>query len=58
MPLVSTSANPSGKEPAKNLREARDYFRGKIDYLLQGPLGGYDKPSEIKDLVSGETIRV
>lgn len=57
-PLVSTSANPAGKEPALNLREARDYFRGKVDYLLAGALGGYDKPSEIKDLVSGQVIRV
>lgn len=57
-PLVSTSANPSGKHPAMNLREARDYFRGRVDYLLPGRLGGFDKPSEIRDLVSGESLRV
>jgi L-threonylcarbamoyladenylate synthase len=57
-PLISTSANPAGKSPAMNLREARDYFRGQLDYLLPGYLGGHDKPSEIKDLVSGQVIRL
>lgn len=57
-PLISTSANPAGKAPAMNLREARDYFRGQVDYLLPGHLGGYDSPSEIKDLVTGQVIRL
>lgn len=56
-PLVSTSANPAGKPPAMNLNEARDYFRGRVDFLLKGRLGGYEKPSEIRDLVSGQVIR-
>lgn len=56
-PLVSTSANPAGKEPAMNLHQARTYFWGQVDYLLPGHLGGYDKPSEIKDLLSGQVIR-
>ncbi len=56
-PLVSTSANPAGKPPAMSLNETRDYFRGRVDFLLRGRLGGYEKPSEIRDLVSGQVIR-
>jgi L-threonylcarbamoyladenylate synthase len=56
-PLVSTSANPAGKPPAKNLREVRRYFYQDVDYLLDGRLGGYSKPSVIRDLVSGDAVR-
>jgi L-threonylcarbamoyladenylate synthase len=35
-PLTATSANPSGKEPAKSVAEAEAYFSGKVDVFLDG----------------------
>lgn len=31
-PLVAPSANPEGSEPAKNIKEARDYFGTLVDF--------------------------
>ncbi len=59
--LVSTSANRSGCRPAKNPLQIRNYFSKqgnlKIDRIVTGPLGGEAKPSVIKDLSTGITIR-
>ena len=35
-PLISSSANPQGKEPAENIAEARKYFGNKIDFYING----------------------
>ena len=35
-PLTATSANPSGKEPARTLQEARSYFAAKVQVFLEG----------------------
>ncbi len=35
-PLTATSANPSGKEPARTVEEAMDYFSDKIGIFLDG----------------------
>ena len=35
-PLTATSANPSGKEPARTLQEAKSYFSGTVDIFLDG----------------------
>jgi L-threonylcarbamoyladenylate synthase len=56
-PLVSTSANPQGRPPAMSALAVRRYFGGALDYVLQGGLGGSARPSEIRDLVSGQIIR-
>lgn len=56
-PVVSTSANPQGKPPAKYAYKVRRYFRHRQVYLVPGPLGGANKPSEIRDLRSGEILR-
>lgn len=51
-PLVAPSANPQGKDPARNRREARAYFGDKIDaYVCYGTRSG--KPSTIISLVGG-----
>jgi L-threonylcarbamoyladenylate synthase len=40
-PLTATSANPSGKEPARTIAEARAYFAGELSVFLDsGALGG------------------
>jgi L-threonylcarbamoyladenylate synthase len=35
-PLTATSANPSGKPPARTAQEAREYFSGQIDIFIDG----------------------
>lgn len=35
-PLTATSANPSGKKPARSIQEARAYFGGNIEMFLDG----------------------
>ena len=55
-PLVSTSANPAGKEPARSLLRVRQYFPSGLNCLLPGALGGRKQPSEIRTL-TGERLR-
>lgn len=56
-PLVSTSANPSGRTPARNGLQVRQYFSDRLDYILPGRLGGQVGPTPIRDLVSGNLLR-
>jgi len=55
--LISTSANPSTTRPARSAQEVHDYFGHHIKGILAGHLGQSDKPSEIRDLASGNIIR-
>ncbi|UZK02408.1 L-threonylcarbamoyladenylate synthase [Venatoribacter cucullus] len=55
-PLVSTSANPAGQEPARSLQDVQHYFKDSLDYILPGELGGRAQPSEIRTL-SGQRLR-
>ena len=55
--IVSTSANISQQPPAKTPITIRRYFKNELDYILTGPLGGLDKPSEIRDLITGDRLR-
>jgi L-threonylcarbamoyladenylate synthase len=57
-PLVSTSANPAGRRPARTLLAARGYFSGDVDLYLQGALGASARPTTIRDGRSGELIRL
>lgn len=54
--IVSTSANPSGREPARSLQQAYQYFGSELNYL-NGDLGFSQEPSRIIDAVTGEIIR-
>jgi L-threonylcarbamoyladenylate synthase len=56
-PIVSTSANASGRPAALSAMQVRRYFRNSIDYLVPGSLGGATGPSQIKLLETGEVIR-
>ncbi len=56
-PLVSTSANPAGRQPARNSWQVRRYFNSRLDRLVYGQLGGYRQPSKIIDIVSGKQLR-
>ncbi|WP_394390635.1 L-threonylcarbamoyladenylate synthase [Shewanella woodyi] len=56
-PLVSTSANHSGEEPAMSHEEILAKFEGEIDALVAGSLGEQRKPSTIIDAISGKVLR-
>lgn len=55
-PLVSTSANPAGLEPARTQAEVEAYFANALDFIVPGELGGRAQPSEIRTL-TGERLR-
>lgn len=58
MPIVSTSANPAGTEPARNALDVRQHFGRNIDYLIDTPVGNPSaSPSEIRDARNGEVLR-
>lgn len=56
-PLVSTSANPGGAEPAVDANGVLKYFDTALDGWLPGELGDAARPSTIRDLASGRVIR-
>lgn len=56
-PIVSTSANPQGKIPALHQWQVRRYFGKKLGAITPGAVGVNVKPTEIRDLVSGQVIR-
>lgn len=56
-PLVSTSANLSGKRTARNRFVLRRQFADVVDYIVPGDCGPSSGPSEIRDLISGRILR-
>lgn len=56
-PIVSTSANLSGKPTARNRIVLRRQFAHRVDYIVPGDCGPAAGPSEIRDLVSGNVLR-
>ena len=56
-PLVSTSANLSGKPTARNRCVRRRQFRKHVDNLDPGDCGPASGPSEIPDFTSGPVHR-
>lgn len=57
-PLISTSANRSGETPARSASQVRLRFGQRLDALLPGATGGAARPTEIRDLLSGEVLRL
>lgn len=55
--IVSTSANPQGRVPAGSLMRVKVYFGNKVDDYVPGSLGALGKPTEIRNLLTGELIR-
>ncbi|MGE0079797.1 MAG: L-threonylcarbamoyladenylate synthase [Thiohalomonadaceae bacterium] len=55
--LVSTSANLSGRPPARSALDVRRIFGADVDYILHGPLGELARPTAIRDGVSGRVLR-
>jgi L-threonylcarbamoyladenylate synthase len=56
-PLVSTSANLSGHEPARSVGEVKKQFANNLDYIVDGDVDLKAMPSEIRDLISDKVIR-
>lgn len=56
-PLVSTSANLSGKTPARNRYVLRRQFMQRVDYIVPGDCGPVEGPSEIRDFLTGKVLR-
>lgn len=57
VPLVSTSANRSGKPPARSALAVRLRFGNQLDLIVGGSTGGHPGPSEIRDAASGKVVR-
>lgn len=55
--IVSTSANPRSAAPARTPTQVAEYFGGALCGIVEGELGAGERPSEIRDLASGEVIR-
>jgi len=55
--LVSTSANMAGQVPARSVFEVKQHLGNKIDAILDAKPGKLDKPTVIRDSISGKIIR-
>jgi L-threonylcarbamoyladenylate synthase len=55
--IVSTSANRHGQPPARTATEVRSAFGSELAYILEGPTGGLERPTPIRDAIDGEIIR-
>ncbi len=56
-PLVSTSANPAGAEPARHQYQLQQYFGAELDGVVPGTVGAASQPSMIRDLLSDRILR-
>jgi L-threonylcarbamoyladenylate synthase len=56
-PLVSTSANIHGRRPATSPLAVRKAFDRQLDYILHGQQLATNKPSEIRDGLTGVVLR-
>lgn len=57
MPIVSTSANIAGRLPAKTNLQIRLQFDERLDAIVIGKIDTNAKPSLIRDLKTGKTLR-
>ncbi len=56
-PIVSTSANRSGRRPLKRALHVRRELGRELDDLLVGPLGSLQRPTTLRDGQTGRTLR-
>ena len=55
--LVSTSANRHGAAPALTAAEVERDFGTALDAVINAPCGGRDKPTELRDVLTGTVLR-
>jgi L-threonylcarbamoyladenylate synthase len=56
--LVSTSANRHGEAPALSAEAVRAAFGDAVDAILNGETGGLERPTPIRDAITGESVRI
>ena len=56
-PIVSTSANPKGANPARSSQRVRSYFHNEVDYVIPANITNTLNPTEIRDALTGDIIR-
>ena len=56
-PIISTSANYSNHSYINDIKKIEVLFDGKVDYIVEGKLGGEVKSSTIKNIVTKEILR-
>jgi L-threonylcarbamoyladenylate synthase len=56
-PIVSTSANPSHRPPARTALQVRHYFPQATINILNDKIGGHQQPSKIYDVLTGRCLR-
>ncbi|MGL5948756.1 MAG: Sua5/YciO/YrdC/YwlC family protein [Aeromonas sp.] len=56
-PLVSTSANLTGEEPAREAARIPAALAGQLQFILPLAVGAHAKPSQIRDAKTGQLIR-
>ena len=57
LPIVSTSANLAGLEPALNCQQVKLMFNDTLGQVIDAPLGENAQPSKIFDGVTGKQYR-
>jgi|GEM_PF-17220 len=55
--LVSTSANRHGEPPTRTAADVRAAFGDMLDAILNAATGGLERPTPIRDAISGESVR-
>lgn len=55
-PITATSANPSGRQPAKEAEEVEKYFGRRLDYLLKGGITTGGPPSTLVGYKGDELV--
>jgi L-threonylcarbamoyladenylate synthase len=56
-PIVSSSANRSGRPPARTALAVRRQLGAGLDYVLPGAVGGLARPTTLRDARSGTIVR-
>ena len=56
-PIISTSANTTGKDALVDQNSVETSFSNTIDAIFSGTIGKHKKPTTIQDLFTGHTIR-
>ena len=57
-PIVSTSANLSGQEPAKTWQTLSPLLLENLDFIIKGETLGHNNPSQIINALTGKVIRI
>ncbi|MBT4358277.1 MAG: hypothetical protein HOD23_11075, partial [Proteobacteria bacterium] len=57
LPIVSTSANRSGRPSLRTAQSVKNEFKNEIDCILDAAVGNASEPSAITDALTGKSIR-